>query len=84
MSGVMKALPRLRYEGGVDADGHVLEPPDIWRRYIDPARRDVAMGILKDDAGLAYMDLGWGVPAKIIRKGYPAGTGMMDRRGGTV
>ena len=20
----------------VDADGHVLEPPDLWERYIDP------------------------------------------------
>ena len=21
----------------IDADGHVLEPPDVWARYLDPA-----------------------------------------------
>ena len=26
----------------VDADGHVLEPPDLVQRYIDPAFRDQA------------------------------------------
>jgi hypothetical protein len=23
----------------IDADGHVMEPPDMWQRYIDPALR---------------------------------------------
>jgi len=22
--------------GVIDADGHVIEPPDLWERYIDP------------------------------------------------
>lgn len=26
----------------IDADSHVLEPPDMWRNYIDPAYRDDA------------------------------------------
>ena len=26
----------------VDADGHVLEPPDLWTRDIDPKFRDRA------------------------------------------
>ena len=80
----MKALPRLRHAGAVDADGHVLEPPDMWERYIDPTHRDVAMRITKDDEGLEYLDLGRGVASKIIRKGYPAGLGLMDRLGGIV
>jgi predicted TIM-barrel fold metal-dependent hydrolase len=33
----------------VDSDMHVLEPPDLWQRYIDPAFRHVA------PAGLAEM-----------------------------
>jgi predicted TIM-barrel fold metal-dependent hydrolase len=80
----MKALPRLRYPGAVDGDGHVLEPPDMWKRYSDPADRDRAMAIRKDDAGLEFLDLGRGVASKIIRNGYPAGLGLMDRLGGVV
>jgi hypothetical protein len=26
----------------IDADGHILEPLDIWDRYMDPAYRDGA------------------------------------------
>ncbi len=26
----------------IDADGHVLEPPDLWEKYIDPEFRDQA------------------------------------------
>ncbi len=80
----MKELPRLRYPGANDADGHVLEPPDMWERYCDPGDRDVAMAILRDDDGLEYLDLGGGRPSKIIRKGYPSGVGYMDRLAGII
>ena len=80
----MKTLPRLKYDGAIDADGHVLEPPDVWERYIDPADRAVAMKISKDADGLEFLDLGGGRPSKIIRKGYPAGLGLMDRLGGFI
>lgn len=33
----------------VDADGHVMEPADMWLRYIDPAFRDRAIRIDRDD-----------------------------------
>ena len=26
----------------IDADGHILEPVDIWDRYMDPAYRERA------------------------------------------
>jgi hypothetical protein len=32
----------------VDADGHLLEPLDLWERYMDPAFR--APRIVKDNA----------------------------------
>ncbi len=80
----MKQLHRLTLAGAIDGDGHVLEPPDLWERYIAPGDRDVAMKILKDDQGLEYLDLGGGRPSKIIRKGYPAGLGLMDRLAGIV
>lgn len=80
----MKTLPRLKYDGAIDADGHVLEPPDVWERYIDPADRAVAMKISKDADGLEFLDLGGGRPSKIICKGNPAGLGLMDRLGGFI
>src|ERR1700746_870480 len=35
----------------VDADGHILEPLDLWSNYIDPAFRDRAPRIAKGDNG---------------------------------
>ena len=35
----------------VDADGHVLEPADTWVKYIDPAYRDRAIRIARDEQG---------------------------------
>ncbi|MDJ0786614.1 MAG: amidohydrolase family protein [Myxococcota bacterium] len=80
----MKALPRLKYSGAVDADGHILEPPDMYQRYIDPEDRDKALSIHPDEEGLEFLDLGGGVSSRIIRKGFPAGLGLMDRLAGIV
>src|SRR5499427_1833026 len=35
----------------IDADGHILEPLDLWEKYIDPAFRDRAPRIVKGDNG---------------------------------
>src|SRR5207247_7879926 len=35
----------------IDADGHVLEPVDIWDKYIDPAYRDRAPRMIVDTDG---------------------------------
>src|SRR5437879_12800598 len=35
----------------IDADGHILEPLDLWDRYIDPGFRDRAPRIVKGDNG---------------------------------
>src|SRR5256885_14099700 len=35
----------------VDADGHVLEPLDLWDRYMDPKFRDRAPRLIKDKDG---------------------------------
>ena len=58
-------LPRLPYEGAVDADGHVLEPPDLWYRLLELRFRDRPMGIRRDADGLE-------------QKSYPTGR---ERRG---
>jgi len=52
-----RMLPRLQYDGAVDADGHVLEPPDLWDRLLEPRFRDRPMGIRRDAEGLEYLEI---------------------------
>ena len=35
----------------VDADGHILEPLDLWDKYMDPAFRDRAPRLVKSENG---------------------------------
>src|SRR5580693_6558083 len=35
----------------VDADGHILEPLDLWERYMDPAFHDRAPRLITDKDG---------------------------------
>src|SRR5438270_11084030 len=35
----------------VDADGHILEPLDLWDQYMDPAFRDRAPRLIKAENG---------------------------------
>ncbi len=79
----MKPLPRLSFSGAVDGDGHVLEPPDLWQRYLEPAFRDRAPTIRLDEAGNEFLEID-GRPSKIVRGFMPAGLGAMDRFGGYV
>ena len=68
----MNPLPRLEYPGGVDGDGHILEPPDLWERYLEPAYRERALRIRKDEQGLEYLEID-GRSSKLVRRGMPAG-----------
>jgi hypothetical protein len=33
----------LSWDGAVDADGHILEPSDLWEKYLEPQYRDRAL-----------------------------------------
>src|SRR5256885_17120744 len=47
----------------LDSDIHIIEPPDLWQRYIDPAFRDRAPHGLTEDVGdlrLAHAGKPWG------------------------
>ena len=35
----------------VDADGHILEPLDLWNKYMDPGFRDRAPRLVKNEKG---------------------------------
>ncbi len=42
----------------IDCDGHILEPPDLWEQYLDPAYRDRALRIRVDpDDGYEYLEI---------------------------
>ena len=43
---------KFPYAGAIDADGHILEPPDTWEKYIDPQFRDRAIRIYPNADGL--------------------------------
>jgi predicted TIM-barrel fold metal-dependent hydrolase len=47
----------LQFDNIIDADGHILEPADMWEKYIDPAFRDRALRIVKHgDKEVVEMD----------------------------
>ena len=48
---------RLSFEGAVDADGHILEPPDLWEKYLEPKYRDRALRIVVDENGLEELEI---------------------------
>src|SRR4029453_6763164 len=53
----MTATDRMPFAGVIDADGHILEPPDLWERYLEPKYRERAIRIKVDEHGLEYLEL---------------------------
>ena len=47
----MHETERLSFDGAVDADGHILEPPDLWETYLEPQYRDRALRFVLDETG---------------------------------
>jgi len=74
---IEKIIP-IRHKGVIDADGHVLEPPDLWHRYIDPEFRDRALRIGTDEKGLEHLELA-GRQSKMVHRGFPATLGRMGQ-----
>jgi predicted TIM-barrel fold metal-dependent hydrolase len=42
----------------IDADSHLFEPAEMWREYVDPADRDVALHMTTDDLGYTWLMFG--------------------------
>ncbi|MGE0682341.1 MAG: amidohydrolase family protein [Candidatus Binatia bacterium] len=61
----MTTLPYLKHNNIIDADGHVLEPPDIWEKYIDPEYRDRAIRVRHSPEGQEYLEIE-GHPSKFF------------------
>ena len=41
----------------IDADGHILEPPDVWRRYLDPEWRELAIRVRRGADGRDFLEI---------------------------
>jgi predicted TIM-barrel fold metal-dependent hydrolase len=67
---------RLEVDGAVDADGHILEPPDLWETYLEPKYRDRALRIVLDERGLEELELN-GKRSEMARRGMPSTLGAM-------
>jgi uncharacterized protein len=76
MTKTMHETHEIAYDGAVDADGHILEPPDLWERYIDPEFRDRALRFQLDENGLEELEIG-GERSLMSRRGFPATLGAM-------
>jgi predicted TIM-barrel fold metal-dependent hydrolase len=59
----------------IDADGHVLEPVDLWDRYMDPAYRDRAPRLFVDTDGKERLN----VEGRVL--GGPKGFGLLGAIG---
>src|SRR5216117_1295402 len=68
-------MPMTRAYNVVDADGHILEPLDLWDNYIEPAFRERRPRFLIDENGKERL----GVEGKLL--GNPRGIGSLGSVG---
>ena len=47
----------MPFEGVIDADGHILEPPDLWETYLESKYQDRALRIQTDEHDLEYLEI---------------------------
>ncbi len=69
----MKDLDRI-----IDADGHILEPPDVWERYLDRKWRERAIGVRRGDDGRDFLEIE-GRPARLTTPEMLGGFGGMGK-----
>jgi predicted TIM-barrel fold metal-dependent hydrolase len=65
-------------EGAIDCDGHILEPPDLWEKYLERQYRDRAIRIKKDDEGWEYLEFD-GKPSRMNQRGVLGFAGAMGQ-----
>jgi len=71
---------RIKFDGAVDADGHILEDKNLWENYLEAKYKPKALRLKKDESGLEYMEIE-GRPSKFLRRGmFAALSAMGDTR----
>src|SRR6266851_5984143 len=64
----------------IDADGHILEPPDLWEAYLEEKYRDRAIKVVKNEAGLECLQYDGNLSKQAV-PGFLALLGGMGRAG---
>ena len=72
----LHAEHKLKYAGAVDADGHILEPKNLWETYLEPKYRERALRFILDDNNLEQLVYD-NKPSKMAAKGMPSTLGAM-------
>ena len=67
----------------IDSDGHVLEPPDFWADYIDPAYRDRVPELIVDTDGKERLRIEGRVLGGQKGIGFAGAIGARDGRAST-
>jgi len=65
----------MRQSKVIDADGHILEPPDLWARYLENKYKERAIRMEKDQEGVEYFVID-GRPSANLRGIGPAVAGI--------
>jgi len=76
MSRMEEQIQRLKYPGGVDADGHILEDANLWEKNCEAKYKSIALRIKDDGDGLQYFEIA-GKPSRVNRKGSFGGLAAM-------
>jgi predicted TIM-barrel fold metal-dependent hydrolase len=76
MPKLMHETKRLSFTGAVDADGHILEPSDLWETHLEAKYRDRALRLVTDENGLEELEIG-GTRSRMSRRGFPSTLGAM-------
>ena len=61
-------IKRFPHNGTIDADGHVLEPADLWEHYLPRKYKQRALRIKVDNEGYEYLEID-GRPSHRSRRG---------------
>lgn len=72
-------IKRFEVPGTIDADGHVLEPPDLWETYLEAKYRPRALRVGVDDEGFEYLEIDQR-PSKRTNKGALGIMGAMGEK----
>lgn len=60
-------IKRFPHAGTIDADGHVLEPGDLWETHLEARYRSRALRIKVDDDGYEYLEINGAPSVRTVR-----------------
>ncbi|HLW69233.1 MAG TPA: amidohydrolase family protein [Candidatus Binataceae bacterium] len=63
----------------IDADGHILEPPDLWEKYLEPKYRPDAVRLRIGADGYEFLEVA-GHRAKLVTQGQLGTLGGMGKK----